>query len=160
VTRSILTIATGRRPYFEMACSLARSINVTNPTLPTYILTDGMWSLPRGLRNVFVVRLSDSEAFSGFKSKLYLDCFVKTDRVLFIDADSLVVADLAPMFAALQGRAVGVFGVPVTDGEWFGEVSQITTALNLSHLVMLNGGVYYLENSDKMRAILDRKSVV
>jgi len=154
--RSVLTIATGKKSYFDMACAMARSVAITNPGLPVYIVTDLPWTTPASLRHVHLIRVNPEDLPSGFSAKLHLDRFLQTPFTLFIDADCLVVGSLEPAFRRFRGLPVGVLGLPLETGEWCGDIEKTRAKLNLPHVIMLNGGVYYLEQGRAVHEVLRR----
>ena len=48
--------------------------------------------------------------------KLHLDAYTPFDETLYIDADCLAVAPVAPLFALFADVPVGVVGGPIRDG--------------------------------------------
>lgn len=151
-TRSVLTIATGKRSYMRMALNLAASIAASNPQTPTFILTDHTDPLPN-LPNTHFIRVCAGELPKGFSAKLHLDRYAQTDETLFIDADCLVLGSLDQVFAACNSVPVGVFGVPITEGEWFGDTKQICRALDIPYRPLFNGGVYFLRRGAESEAV-------
>jgi hypothetical protein len=49
------------------------------------------------------------------------------------------------VFDALRGYPVGVVGRRISEGEWFGDISRITSKLGIDGMPRFNGGIYYLE---------------
>ncbi len=147
--RSIITIASGKTLYWDMAVNLARSFLVWNNSnsIEFYIVTDLTEKLPADLDKIKVLRYEASALGKGFSSKLKLDRFSQTQRTLFIDADCLCVGRLDSVFDRFEGRAVSVLGGKISQGEWFGDVTSLLAAFGLPSMPKFNGGIYYLEDS-------------
>jgi hypothetical protein len=146
-TRSVITVATGKTAYWNMAVNLARSFLVWNDVsvIKFYIITDLLDNLPSDLHQIQVLRYESEVLAKGFSSKLQLDQFSQTSETLFIDADCLCVGRLDSVFDRFQGREVSVIGGKITHGEWFGDISSLLTSFGLPSMPKFNGGIYYLE---------------
>ena len=92
----------------------------------------------------------------GFSSKLQLDQLAPAEQTLFLDADCLICGSLEPVFKRFQGQSVGVVGGSICEGDWFGNIAQLRTQLDLGPLPKFNGGVYYLEPGDTCSSIYSR----
>ena len=150
MTRSVLTIATGKPLFLQLASTLARSFRVWNANndVGFAIATDQVAGVPRDLGWVTVIPLRPGQYGSGFSPKLFLNELAPADQTLFVDSDCLCVGDLRPAFDAFAGRPVATIGRVVTDGEWFGDVATISEKFGVRGLPRFNGGAYYLERGD------------
>lgn len=148
-TKSVFTIATGKVTYFNMAINLARSFEWHNSTsdLLFYIVTDLNLSLPPDLKRTQLIPVRDGIMPKGFSSKLHLDRLAVTEEALFIDADCLVMGPLEELFAEFGDKPVGVLGVSVVEGEWFGDIKSHMVRLGVDKFMKFNGGVYYLNKA-------------
>jgi hypothetical protein len=153
-TRSIITVAVGPVSYFNMALTLARSVRYFNPSLAVYIVSDQERKIPRDLDHTHVY-VPPCGVEKGFRSKLKLDQYAQTEETLFLDSDCIALGDLTPVFDAFKNHHVGVLGVDIKDGEWFGDVATICQRLHLDHMTRLNGGVYFFRASQRTTAIMD-----
>lgn len=150
MTKSILTIATGKPLFVQLAVNLARSFHLWNADndIGFAIATDQPDAIPADLSFVEVIELQPGQYGSGFSPKLYLNELAPADQTLFVDADCLCVRDLRPAFEAFEGRSVAVIGKTITDGEWFGDVRRISADFGVLGLPRFNGGAYYLERGE------------
>ena len=157
-TRAVLTIATGKWMYMNMAIALARSFLWwhRDSDIEFYIATDIQDPLPRDMDRVKVLRFRPGELGKGFSMKLKLDELAPAAQTLFIDADCLCVGPLDSVFARFAGRAVSVVGGNITDGEWFGDVAKTRAHFGLAEMPKFNGGVYYIEPGEKATALYAR----
>lgn len=148
--QSVLTIATGKPLFVQLATNLARSFRLWNEGngIGFAIATDQPEALPADLDFVRVLPLEPGQYGSGFSPKLYLNELAPADRTMFVDADCLCVRDLRPAFEAFEGRAVSVIGKTISEGEWFGDVGRISADFGVPGLPRFNGGVYYLERGE------------
>ena len=157
-TRAVLTIATGKRLYLDMAITLARSFLLWHPgpDIDFYIATDNPDILPPDLGRVKVLRFQPGELGVGFSMKLKLDQLAPADQTLFIDSDSLCLGPLGPVFDGFAGSGVSVLGVNVSEGEWFGDIAALCSHFSVPALPRFNGGVYYLEAGASSEAVYAR----
>ncbi|GAA4854142.1 hypothetical protein [Luteimonas vadosa] len=155
--RGVLTIATGRRVYLDMAIALARSFRWWNNDgdIEFYLATDSVDPLPRDLAFVRRLQFAPGELGTGFSVKLNMQRIAPSLHTLFIDADCLCVGPLAPVFERFSGRAVSVVGGAITEGEWFGDVAATRAHFNLPTLTKFNGGVYYFEQGEVAERVFD-----
>lgn len=154
--RAVLTIATGKPLYFEMALTLARSFRRWNSdnAIAFYLVTDQASPLPTDLRGQVHVRCVEPNQFGdGFSPKLHLDELACANATLFIDADCLCGRGLSDVFERFAGRSVATVGGRIAEGEWFGDVRATCRRLGVSSLPKFNGGVYYLERGPMSREV-------
>ena len=149
-TRSVLTIATGKPLFVQLATTLARSFRLWNEGsgIGFAIATDQPDALPDDLDWVDVIPLQPGQYGAGFSPKLYLNELAPADQTLFVDADCLCVGGLTPAFDAFAGRPVATIGRVVTDGDWFGDVAVVSAQFGVHGLPRFNGGAYYLERGE------------
>jgi len=157
-TRAVLTIATGKRLYLDMAITLARSFLWWHPhsDIGFYIATDNADLLPSDLAEVKVLRFQPGELGVGFSMKLKLDQLAPADQTLFIDSDSLCLGPIGPVFDRFAGNGVSVLGANVREGEWFGDIATLCSHFSVPALPRFNGGVYYLEAGAVSKAVYER----
>lgn len=157
--RAVLTIATGKRLYLDMAIALARSFGLwhADSDIGFFIATDLDDPLPSDLASwVQVLRHPRGALGSGFSVKLHLDKLAPAEQSLFIDADCLCLGALGPVFDRFAGHAVSVVGGPVAEGEWFGDIGRTREQFGLDELTKFNGGVYYIERGPVASAVYQR----
>lgn len=156
-SRAVLTIATGRRAYIDMAINLARSFLLWNRDsgIDFYLATDSTDPMPPDLDGIHVMRHAPGELGAGFTMKLNMDTLGRADETLFIDADCLCMGPLAPVFDRFSGRPVSVVGEPVRTGEWFGDIERTRGHFGLDAIPKFNGGVYFFEKSDEATRVYD-----
>lgn len=157
-TRAVLTIATGKRLYLDMAVALARSFLWwhRDSDIVFYIATDISDELPRDLGAVKVLRFEKGELGVGFSMKLKLDRLAPAEQTLFIDSDCLCFGPLDTLFDRFEGSGVSVLGTQATDGEWFGDIASVRGRFGLAALPRFNGGVYYLEKGERGHAVYEK----
>ena len=154
--RTILTIATGKPVYFDMAINLARSFMFWHSAsdISFHLVSDRKANLPPDLARVQLIRVEPGALGEGFAPKLHLDRLAPARQTLFIDADCLCVGNLSHVFDRFAGRDVSVVGGTIDQGEWFGDVAQVCAHFNVTCLPKFNGGVGYLEPGAKAEAVL------
>lgn len=146
---NILTLATGKKLYVDMAVNLARSFNLWNKErgINFYIATDLQEFIPADVKAFTkIITLQPNELGLGFSPKLYLDKLAPDGQTLFIDSDCLVYGNVLPVFEKFKGRQVSVVGNYIAQGEWFGDIAAICKKYQVANLPKFNGGIYYLEN--------------
>jgi hypothetical protein len=152
----VVTIATGRPAYIEMAWNLARSFLHWNGdgSLRFTLCTDHAGPLPADLVDVEIVRIRPGECGAGFSPKLHLDRLVPSNApVLFLDADCLVVAPLRPVFDRLRGRDFSLIGRMTEVGEFYGDVRSHLARAGVPRLPLFVGSLMYWENGDTARSV-------
>lgn len=145
---NIITLATGKKLYVDMAVNLLRSARLWNKdnNINFYLATDLPQQLPVDvLAYTHIINLQPGELGRGFSPKLHLNKIVPEGKTLFIDSDCLVYGDLLTVFEQFKGHPVAVLGKHVTDGEWFGDIAAVCRQFSIPHLPKFNGGIYYLE---------------
>jgi hypothetical protein len=157
--RNVLTIATGKTLYLDLAVNLARSFHYWNKheNINFYLATDMPGQLPVDVKPyVNLITLKEGELGHGFLPKLHLDKLAPAGRTLFIDSDCLVYGKLAKVFDGFNGHDVSVVGDHISEGEWFGNVSAICRNFGINQIPKFNGGIYYLEKGDKATAVFQK----
>ena len=155
---NVLTIATGKKLYIDMAANLARSFALWNAdtSIGFYIATDQPQLLPEDIKAfVKVIPVQSGELGEGFSTKLHLDKLAPDGQTLFIDSDCLIYGNLETVFKKFAGHAVSVIGGYISSGEWFGDVADICKKFKIKELPKFNGGIYYLENGDKAKKVYE-----
>ncbi|KLT66634.1 hypothetical protein [Pedobacter sp. BMA] len=146
--RNVITIATNKRVYLELAINLARSFYIWNRDndIGFYLVTDMGEHLPADIkRYVNVIAIKENELGTGFSTKLHLDKLAPEGQTLFIDSDCLIFGSLNRVFDKFSGHQVSVIGNYIKSGEWFGNIADICSQFEIPHLPKFNGGIYYLE---------------
>jgi len=148
--KAVITLATGKAIYIQMAVNLARSFKWwhKNSDIRFILATDQKDLLPLDLSDIEVIELQPGELGQGFSPKLHLDQLSPAERTLFIDADCLCVGSLESVFDRFAGHAVSVIGSTISQGEWFGNVAAVCKQFGVPALPKFNGGVYYLEKGE------------
>lgn len=156
---NIITIATGKKLYIDLAVNLARSFFLWHRStdMSFYIVTDNPQLFPDDIiRSVKIIPIKPGELGEGFSPKLYLDKLAPDGQTLFIDSDCLIFGDLSFIFKQFKGHSVSVVGNYIEDGEWFGDVSAICQQFNIPYLPKFNGGIYYLEKGAEATEVYDK----
>lgn len=154
--KNIITLATGKKFYFDLAINLARSFVVWNKHagIDFYIATDLNYELPDDLAGyIKIISLKPNQYGLGFSPKIHLDKIAPPGRTLFIDSDCLIFDNLLNVFERFEGKTVSVVGSHISSGEWFGNIDIICKKFNLPHIPKFNGGLYYLENGPETTEI-------
>ena len=157
-TRAVLTIATGKWIYLNMAIALARSFLWwhRDSDIEFFIATDIADPLPPDMERIRVLRFQPGELGKGFSMKLKLDQLAPGAQTLFIDADCLCVGRLEPVFERFAGHQVSVVGGNISEGEWFGDIATTRSHFGIAEMPKFNGGVYYIEPGDKATQVYAR----
>jgi hypothetical protein len=148
--KAVLTLATGKPIYIQMAINLARSFKWwhRNSSIRFVLATDQKQLIPPDLQDVEIIELKPGQYGHGFSPKLHLDKVAPAPKTLFVDADCLCVGSLESTFDRFAERPVSVVGTTISEGEWFGNVAAICQRFDLKALPKFNGGVYYLEKGE------------
>jgi len=156
--KNILTIATGKELYINLALNLARSFVWWHPKTDIlfYLVTDRADIIPSELRGVIkLIEVKPGELPEGFSSKLFLDKLAPEGQTIFIDSDCLIFGPLDKLFDRFKGHSVSVIGSYIRDGEWFGDISTICNRYSIDKMPKFNGGMYYIEKSPIATEVYD-----
>lgn len=154
--RAVLTLATGKAVYVQMAANLARSFLLWHEAgdIGFVLATDRPDLVPADVRGrVSVLTLRPGQYGEVFSPKLHLDRMAPADATLFVDADCLCVGPLHSVFDRFAGRPVSVVGGAIVRGEWFGDVAAVCRYFGLPSIPKFNGGIYYLERGVACEAV-------
>lgn len=154
--KNILTIATGKKMYVDLAVNLARSFWYWNKDseIQLYIVTDHSNLLPVDVKAyAIVIPVQPGQLGTGFSPKLHLDKLAPEGQTIFIDSDCLIFGRLDELFEKFKGHSVSVIGDYISEGEWFGNIQAICKHFHVAHIPKFNGGIYYLENGTKAAAV-------
>jgi len=154
--QTVITIATGKKLYLDLAANLARSFFWWHPNtdIAFKIVTDNEAALPDDVKKRSeILTVKPGEFGKGFSPKLYLDQLASEGSNLFIDSDCLLFGNLENIFDLFNRKQVSVVGGYISSGEWFGDISAICHKFNVPHLPKFNGGLYYLEKGDKANEV-------
>lgn len=157
-SRAVITLATTKVVFLEMAVALARSFLYWNkdPDLRFQLVTDLAFEPPADLRPIEIVRVEPGRLGTGFSPKLHLDSLAPADRTLFIDSDCLCFGPLDYVFDRFAGRKVGVVGRTLTSGEWFCDIEETRARFKLGPMPHFNGGLYYIERGPEVTELYRR----
>ena len=146
---AVVTYATNKLSYVKFAFNCAQSVVLYNKDIPVYIVTNLPVTVPKGLKNTFIIPVSNELAEKGLELKLYIDQFLHKTYTLFIDADCLCFGSLEPLFRAFGKNDLSVIGNVVPSADWCGDTQAATIkkVFNLDSLVRFNAGVIYLKKS-------------
>ncbi|MEM7554055.1 MAG: hypothetical protein AAF378_08140 [Cyanobacteria bacterium P01_A01_bin.84] len=149
-SRAVITIATGKPIYIQMAVNLARSFKWWHKasSVKFFIATDQKHLLPSDLSDIGVIELTPGQYGQGFSPKLHLDKLAPAEQTLFVDADCLCTGSLEPVFNSFVGHDVSVIGNTISQGTWFGDIASVCERFQVESLPKFNGGVYYLQKNE------------
>lgn len=154
MSRGILTIATGKQRYIDMAKTLAVSVRLNDPGLKMAIVTD---SSDPELSTLFdQIIPHDPSIGTGIIQKINMYHYSPFDETLFIDADCMVVRPLGFLFDAFSSLKISVLGKKVYAGNMFGvEIDELKKQFPLEYLLSFNGGTYYFKKSDQAAKVFE-----
>jgi hypothetical protein len=162
--RAVITIATSKQLYVDMACNLAMSFLLWNDTraIQFLLVTDCPEFIPPKIKDrITVIQVQPGELGEGFSSKLHMYNLSTAAQTLFIDADCLVYGNLEPAFDTFKNHEVSVIGYNRTEGKDVGFCTDIASVLSntgTTYFPLLCGSVYYFEKSDTAQSVFDTAS--
>jgi hypothetical protein len=95
----------------------------------------------------------DGAASHDCRPKLDLDTYSPFVHTLYLDADSLVVRDIHPLFERFREHEFVVLGRQTNDGHWYGDVAEMCDLAGSDSLPKFNGGILYFTRSARTTAI-------
>ena len=156
--KNILTIATGKEIYINLALNLFRSFLHWHETsdICFYLVTDRPDLIPTDFNpRLKILSYEEGSIGKGFYPKICLDRFAPSGQTIFIDSDCLIFENLAWIFEKFKGKKVSVVGGYIEKGEWFGDIEKICKTLDVEKLPKFNGGVYYLEQGPEATKVYE-----
>jgi len=151
VSTVVFTLAFGASKYAKFALGLGRSLRVIGDQHKRVLVTDirrDDW------HPAFDHVVYTSPPANPYHAKFHAFRYFDAERVLFIDADSLVFRRLDPIFAAFAGHELGVQGWQIGVGdEWWGDTATVLQRTGLPGLTQFNGGLLYYENRPETEAL-------
>lgn len=156
MTKGFITVATGRDEYYRLAHNLLRSYRYfCNAPLPFAILSDreNQWT-----EDFDDVVLFPEGATNSYLDKLRLAELLPYDENIFIDSDCLAYGDLNRLFDYFDGADdFSCFGrvLPLDDKTgWFEYENLGDLKPQVSYVVGLHGGIYFLRRTEACRGVL------
>lgn len=153
--KGFITIATGKEEYYILARNLLHSYRYfCNEPLPFAILADR--------ENEYTAEFDDVLLFHEGAKKSYLDklelnTYLPYEKTIFIDADCLAFGNLNQLFDYFEeADDFSCFGrvLPLADKTgWFEYDNLGELKDNVSYVVGLHGGIYYMRKSETCRLI-------
>jgi lipopolysaccharide biosynthesis glycosyltransferase len=155
---SVITFATAKSDYLQLAFNCARSILLFND-IKIYIVTNLTHKIPAQLHDhIFFIPPKPEHITMGTGMKLYIDEYVQTEHTLFIDSDCLCFDSLEKIFSACTNMDISCAGTTVPAASWCGETQAKTIKENfgLDNLIRFNGALYYIKKSHIAHNIFDK----
>ena len=112
--KGVVILALKKQHYACSAFNLAISIRFYNPNIKIALLTDNThlqcflpvhFSVFDWIKVVNSEDYTDIYGFSPAKAKLSIDKYTMYDKTLYIDADSICLRDIEPLFNSLSGNS-------------------------------------------------------
>jgi hypothetical protein len=154
---SVITFATNKLSYVNLALNCAQSILVHND-IPVYIVTNLDFAIPDKFRNkIFIIQAKAEHVSLGIGMKLHIDEYIQTEYTLFIDSDCLCYGNLNEIFEACEGMDVSVAGNITTTEDWCGSECAVTIKKNhsMNEVIKFNGGLYYIKKTSLSKKIFN-----
>lgn len=157
MTRGFITIATGKRHYYEIAANLVKSYRLfsDNP-LPFAIIAEEKNEYTELFDDVIIT----VESTHSFMDKFLLLKLCPYDETIFIDADSLCFDNLNKYFDlfdnATDFSAPGV-NVPrdSKEGAWYNVKDVEPYGSKLPYKCRVHAGVLFIRKSEKLAKLYD-----
>lgn len=159
---SVITFATNKHSYVQMALNCARSILLHND-ISIFIVSNLDFKIPEAFQNnVFTVPAHEDHAALGIGMKLHIDEYLQTPYSLFIDSDCMVYGGLNTIFKAAGNNDITVAGNITAAKNWCGneQAETIRQHFGLTELIRYNGGLYYLKKSAATNRMFDKARAI
>lgn len=153
--RGIIILALKRDSYACGAFNLAMSIKSYNPAINITLITDNThlrsfrvehFAVFDNIKEMTFNDYNDNNGFSPGKAKLNIYKYSPYDKTIFIDADSIVLKDIAPLLDRLDGSA---FKSNVIEGytQWTDE-ETFKAFFNVATGTTINSSWFYWEDPE------------
>lgn len=149
-TRGFVTIATGNDRYYKLAYNLLLSYRkYASDSTPFALICDRYTSLASAFDQVVII----DEPNCSYMDKLLLYRYSPFDETIFIDADSLILADPRSLWDDFSDADdVSCYGCTYpldSDKAWFTYEGTGKYKPSIEYLIDLHGGVYYFRKSNR-----------
>ena len=157
VKRGIITFAYGAQEYINLGIALGQSLSRSNPQIKRAIVTDSSLGI---LSDLFdeVIPLN-REWGSDVSQKLHIDEYSPFDQTLFVDCDSLALADISFAFELFQNANACALGTEMWTAQSDlreADIAKVMESLNITGIPAFNGGVYYITRSGPQANVIQR----
>ncbi|MEX2242828.1 MAG: hypothetical protein WD716_03165 [Fimbriimonadaceae bacterium] len=149
----VLTFATGSPKYATMAKALALTLEMNYFEGTKAIITD---IADPEIPKLFDVVLPPQPGYKHWFTKLCALEATEFDRVLFIDADSLVVRPIDRVFEQMRGSDFAVQGRWAAVQSWYGDMGAVIKKRGLERIPVFSGGFLYYERTESAKAVIGR----
>ncbi len=155
--RCFITIATGDKLYYSLAVKLLHSYRLHNSDdTPFGIIADTENEFTKEFDFTIVI----DEPDGSYMDKLRMHEYTDFEETIFIDADSLVIKDLTPMWDDFSGGDdVSCYGrvlPPNSERGWFKCENAGKYKDLVSYSLAIHGGAYYLRRTERTKEIFNR----
>jgi hypothetical protein len=149
--RGVVVMAYGARRFLRQAWHFVLSLRCHSPEIPVALVTDRTDDRLASVADLVIP--FDGAAPRDCRPKLDLDTYSPFAHTLYLDADSLVVRDVRPLFDRFRDHEFVVLGRQASDGYWYGDVAGMCDLAGSDSLPKVNGGILYFARSARTTAI-------
>ena len=157
MTRGFITIATGKKQYYEIAVNLLRSYRYfAKEKYPFAIIAEEENECTALFDDVILT----NEAMHSFMDKLLLMKLCPYDETIFIDADSLAYGDLNAYWDFFEGAtdfaSLGAnYPLDQKEGPWYNVEDIGKYGKEITYKTRVHSGVCFIRKSDKLKKLYD-----
>jgi hypothetical protein len=144
-------MAYGARRFLRQAWHLVLSLRRHSPEIPVALITDRTDDRLASVADLVIP--FDGATPRDCRPKLDLDIYSPFVHTLYLDADSLVVRDIRPLFDRFRNHEFVVLGRQTSDGYWYGDVAGMCALAGSDSVPKFNGGILYFARSARTTAI-------
>jgi hypothetical protein len=149
--RSVVTIATGKPYYSQLAENLLKSFLLWNKDngINFLLLCDdaAYFKQYQNLDGIHIKQINIPEDYQSFTAKFLLFEHAFANENLFIDCDCLVYKSLENAFDKFHGKNFSAIGNIITTGEFFCDVPTTMQKFGLKDIPKFVGSVYYFKKN-------------
>jgi hypothetical protein len=157
MTKGIITIATGKPQYIDMAIALGISASLHSPGISKAVVTDSDNPLLAGIYDQIIKPI---DGYDGFRLKTSLYDLTPFEETIFIDSDCLVVSDVDEIFNKCKEEDFVVIGGRINSGYWFTDIPNLLKKLKLESIPKFNSGfIYFKKNAVSRKVFQEAQSV-
>ena len=155
-----VTMAYGKRKFFEMAANLALSVKLNDPGRPICLLYKEGETVPEDIAALFddVVAMPSSDRYPGVSIKLAIYEPTPYDEALYVDSDCFIMKpDMDRHWAKYGAQDFGCAGVKRQSGFFYNhDVAEMTAAAGVDHMIQMNCGVLFYRKSEGGLALFEQ----
>jgi len=152
MSQGYITLATGKKEYFDIAENLAMSVKYFDPNRAISLICDNKENISRRGKQLFdkIISIEHSDTIKGPANKIRVYHYSPYSETMFIDSDCLILkSDMNRHWKKHAKSDFGIAAAKVSSGSWYNfQVEDICKKLEIEYIAVMNSGLFYFRKGD------------